>query len=441
MATYTITADISLFSFLYPLLLLPFLLIFKHIFLKSPPLPPGPYPWPIIGNLLQMGGNLHVKLANLAKRHGPLMSLRLGTQIMVVASSSAAAMEVLKTHDRTLSGRYRLEESESYLPDGAVFRQSNGVSCGVEGEEGDGIGGVFGKKGRDVRGVLLKDLLNENAELGATDILDFYPILGGLDIQGIRKKLKEIFRRIPTTWEDILKERRKQRIHGSSHGDFLDALLETGFEDDQINHVIMELFFAGPETSSLTVEWAMAELIKNQDAMHKLCNELTQIIGESPRSRDLEDPLSFKPERFLDSKLEFKGNDFEYIPFGAGRRMCPGMPLAARLVPMILATFVRLFDWSTPGDMDFAEIDMEERFVITLRKEQPLRLDYWGLVENGIPAAAEGVVLIDAQRKNIDDQKLKDLKTKNYLFQALNRSILETVLKKDTTKNIWDSLK
>ena len=67
--------------------------------------------------------------------------------------------------------------------------------------------------------------------------------------------------------------------------------------------------------------------------------------------------------------------------------------------------------------------------------------DYWGLVENGIPAAAEGVVLIDAQRKNIDDQKLKDLKTKNYLFQALNRSILETVLNNDTTKNIWDSLK
>ena len=58
------------------------------------------------------------------------------------------------------------------------------------------------------------------------------------------------------------------------------------------------------------------------------------------------------------------------------------------------------------------------------------------MVENGILAAAEGVVLIDAQRKNIDDQKLKDLKTKNYLFQALNRSILETVLNKDTTKNI-----
>ncbi|RVW30043.1 hypothetical protein CK203_104589 [Vitis vinifera] len=65
----------------------------------------------------------------------------------------------------------------------------------------------------------------------------------------------------------------------------------------------------------------------------------------------------------------------------------------------------------------------------------------WGLVESGIPTVAEGVVLTDAQRKNIDDQKLKDLKAKNYLFQALDRSVLETILNKDTVKNIWDSLK
>lgn len=67
--------------------------------------------------------------------------------------------------------------------------------------------------------------------------------------------------------------------------------------------------------------------------------------------------------------------------------------------------------------------------------------EYWGLIETGIPAAAEGAMLTDAQRKNIEDQKLKDLKAKNYLFQALDRSILETILNKDTAKNIWDSMK
>ncbi|XP_008245122.1 PREDICTED: uncharacterized protein LOC103343234 [Prunus mume] len=67
--------------------------------------------------------------------------------------------------------------------------------------------------------------------------------------------------------------------------------------------------------------------------------------------------------------------------------------------------------------------------------------EYWSLVEIGIPTAAEGTDLTEAQKKTIDDQKLKDLKSKNYLFQAIDRSILETILKKDSAKDIWDSLK
>ena len=59
-------------------------------------------------------------------------------------------------------------------------------------------------------------------------------------------------------------------------------------------------------------------------------------------------------------------------------------------------------------------------------------------MENGIPTAAEGM---DEQKKSIEDQKLKDLKAKNYLFQALDRTILETILDKSTTKSIWDSMK
>ena len=67
--------------------------------------------------------------------------------------------------------------------------------------------------------------------------------------------------------------------------------------------------------------------------------------------------------------------------------------------------------------------------------------EYWNLVETGITAAAGGILPGEAQQKLLDEQKLKDLKCKNYLFQALDRSILETILKKDTAKEIWDSLK
>ena len=62
-------------------------------------------------------------------------------------------------------------------------------------------------------------------------------------------------------------------------------------------------------------------------------------------------------------------------------------------------------------------------------------------MENGILAVTEGIVFTNAQKKHIEDQKLKDLKERNYLFQALDSSILETILNNDTTNNIWDSMK
>ncbi|RVW28454.1 putative (S)-N-methylcoclaurine 3'-hydroxylase isozyme 2 [Vitis vinifera] len=437
----TVIADISLSSFLYALLLLPFLLILKHIFLKPPPLPPGPYPWPIIGNLLQLGKNPHVKLASLAKLHGPLMSLRLGTQLMVVASSPAAAIEVLKTHDRTLSGRYvssslsvkdpklnhlslafakectnnwknlrticRTEMFSGKAMESHVELRERKVMELVEflaTKEGEVVkvmdivftticnilsNTFFSMDLCDFEREGLKDFIYRAAELGATpNLSDFYPILDGLNLHGSKKKSKEALGRILATWEGTLKKEGSKRI--------------------------LELFSAGADTSTLTIEWAITQLIRNPDVMYKLRDELSKIIGESPVreshlphlpylqacvKRDPEiassstttpsspshgdmpshglhnskrlpsivniwamgrdpkvwdEPLSFTPERFLDSKLEFKGNDFEYIPFGAGRRICPGMALGARQVPLVLATLVHLFDWSLPDNMDSA---------------------------------------------------------------------------------------
>ncbi|GMP48604.1 hypothetical protein CsSME_00015900 [Camellia sinensis var. sinensis] len=67
--------------------------------------------------------------------------------------------------------------------------------------------------------------------------------------------------------------------------------------------------------------------------------------------------------------------------------------------------------------------------------------EYWPVVVSGIPKPAEGVMLTDAQKSELEALKLKDLKAKNYLFQAIDRSILETILCKDTSKHIWDSMK
>jgi len=67
--------------------------------------------------------------------------------------------------------------------------------------------------------------------------------------------------------------------------------------------------------------------------------------------------------------------------------------------------------------------------------------EYWSLIEDGIPTVIEGVQPTPAQMKAIEDAKLKDFKAKNYLFQSIDRSILETILNKDSAKSIWDSLK
>jgi hypothetical protein len=67
--------------------------------------------------------------------------------------------------------------------------------------------------------------------------------------------------------------------------------------------------------------------------------------------------------------------------------------------------------------------------------------EYWGLIENGYVETESGIKQIKMQRKRIDELKLKDMKVKNYLFEAIDRTILETILVKDTSKQIWESMK
>jgi len=71
----------------------------------SLPLPPGPSPWPIVGNLPHMGPVPHHALAALALKHGPLMHLRLGYVNVIVAASASVAEQFLKVHDTNFSSR------------------------------------------------------------------------------------------------------------------------------------------------------------------------------------------------------------------------------------------------------------------------------------------------------------------------------------------------
>ncbi|KAL5715871.1 hypothetical protein ACHQM5_017633 [Ranunculus cassubicifolius] len=95
-------------------------------------------------------------------------------------------------------------------------------------------------------------------------------------------------------------------------------------------------------------------------------------MGRDPET--WEDPATFRPERFLNSSMDFRGRDFDLIPFGAGRRICPGLPLAHRMVTlMLLASLLHVFHWKLEGGMKPQDIDMEEKFGITLQKAIPLK--------------------------------------------------------------------
>ncbi|MCE0481061.1 hypothetical protein HAX54_038458 [Datura stramonium] len=86
-----------------------------------------------------------------------------------------------------------------------------------------------------------------------------------------------------------------------------------------------------------------------------------------------EDPLKFKPERFWNSDLDMRGQDFELIPFGAGRRICPGMTLALKMVSVMLGSLLNSFNWKLEADIEPEELNMEEKFGISLSKAHPLR--------------------------------------------------------------------
>ncbi|KAI3741243.1 hypothetical protein L1987_58914 [Smallanthus sonchifolius] len=100
-----------------------------------------------------------------------------------------------------------------------------------------------------------------------------------------------------------------------------------------------------------------------------LCN--VWAMGRDPKvwSR----PETFMPERFLEVDIDYKGQDFEFIPFGAGRRMCPGLNIAYKMLHIMLGSLIQKFDWKLEGNMRAQDIDMGEKFGLTLQRNVPLK--------------------------------------------------------------------
>lgn len=108
----------------------------------------------------------------------------------------------------------------------------------------------------------------------------------------------------------------------------------------------------------------------------KGCTLLVNVWAIARDPNEWSDPLEFRPERFLPggekADVDVRGNDFEVIPFGAGRRICAGLSLGLRMVQLLTATLAHSFDWELENGLNPVKLNMDEAYGLTLQRAEPL---------------------------------------------------------------------
>ncbi|CAA3009827.1 cytochrome P450 71A1-like [Olea europaea subsp. europaea] len=479
--------------------ILALLLFSKILRRKKLNLPPGPKPWPIIGNLNLIGPLPHRSLHELSQKYGPLMHLQFGSFPVVVGSSVEMAKTFLKTMDvtfasrpKTAAGKYTTYNYSdiTWSPYGAYWRQARKM-CLMElfsakrlesyeyirAEEMNSLlkelfksAGkpillkdylstvslnvisrmVLGKKYSDqsedsiVSPDEFKKMLDELFLLnGVFNIGDSIPYIDFLDLQGYVKRMKIVSKKFDGFLERVLDEHnaRRKATENYTSNDMVDVLLELAedpkldvkLERHGVKAFTQDLLAGGTESSAVTVEWAISELLKKPEIFKKATEELDRVIGRDrwvqekdipslpyveaivketmrlhpvapmlvPRlaredckvagydiqketrvlvnvwtiGRDpeiWENPDEFHPERFVGKNIDVKGQDFELLPFGSGRRMCPGYSLGLKVIESSFANLLHGYNWRLPENMRPQDLNMEEIFGLSTPRKFPL---------------------------------------------------------------------
>ncbi|KAJ0578383.1 putative cytochrome P450 [Helianthus annuus] len=473
----------------FPLLLV--LLLLKSYFSSSKShknLPPSPPKLPLIGNLHQMAPGPHRALQSMAQTYGPIMLLHFGTVPVVVFSTVEGAKEIMKTHDVVFSNRPFLDiggrltydaRDIVFASSGEQWRQMKSISVlhllskqrvqsYQQVREDETVLMIRTIQQANESVINLSELINtltnnvisrvalgrkyERNEVkaildGIVELLasfsvgNYIPWLGWIDkLRGLHRRADELAKDQDDFVEGVLKEHENKKESHVERKDLVDILLEiqrdnsTGFQLERymIKAIIMDMFGAGTDTTSTTLEWTLTELLRNPRVMKKLQQEaqkvgqgrsfipegdidkmpyLKAVLKESLRlhtpvpllvprestkevkimgydipsgtqviinawaiARDpsiWDEPEKFKPERFLNSPIDYKGVHYEFTPFGAGRRKCPGITFAMVVNEVVLANLVYKFDFGLPGEEG---LDMTEDVGFTVHKKLPVRV-------------------------------------------------------------------
>ncbi|KAG5245724.1 cytochrome P450 family protein [Salix suchowensis] len=265
-----------------------------------------------------------------------------------------------------------------------------------------------------------------------THLGDLFPILSNIDYNGFVKRMKTLSKNMDLFLQRLIEEHRADRDRNTMVNHLL-ALQETQpliqeYPKKEVHEPAGIMAVAGTRTSAASLEWAICNLLNNRHVLKKAKEELdTQlgqdhlieeqdisklhylqgIISENLRlypvaamlvphvasdyctiggydvppgtmvfanawsiQRDpqvWDDPLNFKPERFLNGKAEA----YKVMPFGLGRRSCPGEGLAHRLMTLTLGSLIQCFDWDT---VDGKEINMDEKVATLMSRVHPLEV-------------------------------------------------------------------
>ncbi|GFY95971.1 cytochrome P450, family 81, subfamily K, polypeptide 1 [Actinidia rufa] len=247
----------------------------------------------------------------------------------------------------------------------------------------------FGKDAVDEEARQFRDIMSEIVEVhGNSNLGDYLPVFQWLDIQGVAKRMVKLRKKMNEFFQFLIDEHRKTNRNESNLSqdepsgsnkerkktliDVLLSLQETEpvlHSDDTIK-----------ETSASTMEWAMALLLNHPEAMKKAVAEIDAHVGQ--------DRLYDVVGEFMDNSLGPRvvgGRDkvhaerfetgegdegYKFIPFGAGRRVCPRVNLGRRVMALALGALIQTFEWERVREED---IDLTEGTGLSMPKAKPLQ--------------------------------------------------------------------